>query len=76
MKTRSLALMAIALSTASAALAEAPERKPATPEPAAYEQTLLADLAGGMRDLLRAVVPEISLPAVELKLPRLHGEGR
>ena len=35
------------------------------------EQTLLEELAAGMRELLRAAAPEISLPTIELKLPPL-----
>jgi hypothetical protein len=76
MKARSLALAAIALLTATAAFAETPERKLVTPQPAAREQTVLEELAGSMREVVRAVVPEISLPAVELKLPPLRGEQR
>ena len=71
MNARSFALAAVALVAASAAFAEQP--KPATTEPqsTAREQTVLEELAAGMREILSAVVPEISVPALELKLPTL-----
>ena len=76
MKARSIALTAVALLATSAAFADAPEQNSQEPQPAVREQTLLENLANGMRELLRAVAPEISLPAVELKLPSLDLERR
>jgi hypothetical protein len=32
---------------------------------------LLAEVTAGMREILRAVTPEISLPTIEIKLPTL-----
>jgi hypothetical protein len=37
---------------------------------------LLAELAAGMRELIEAVVPEISLPAIELPLPTFDADPR
>ena len=71
MKIRSIALSIVATLATSAALAEAPARKAAEPQPAPREQTLVAEISAGMRDILRAVTPEISLPALEMKLPAL-----
>jgi hypothetical protein len=71
MKIRSIALAAAAVATTCAVFAEAPAHKPVAPQPAPREQTVLQDLAAGMREILRAVTPEISLPAIEIKLPTL-----
>ena len=73
MKIRSLALALVALAATSAAFAEAPAPKVTAPPPAPREQTLLEDLAVGMREILRTVTPEISLPAIEIKLPTAAG---
>ncbi len=54
------------------ARAEGPESR----NRAAREQTLLENLANGMRELLRAAAPEISLPTIELKLPALDPSRR
>jgi hypothetical protein len=75
MNVRSIAFAAIALVAASTAFAEAAP-KPAVAEPrpvaAAREQTLLEGVAVGMREILRTVAPEISLPKIEIKLPKLQ----
>jgi hypothetical protein len=71
MKIRSIALAIVAVLATSAALAEAPARKPAEPGPTPREQTLVEEISAGMRDILRAVTPEISLPTIEVKLPAL-----
>ena len=76
MKIRSIALTTVALLSTSAAFADAPEQKPREPQPVASEQTLLENLANGMRELLRAAAPEISLPSIELKLPALDPSRR
>jgi hypothetical protein len=76
MKTRTAALALAAALATSAAFAEAAP-KPAQPtHTAPRTQTLVQDLAAGAREILRAVTPEISLPAVELKLPTLDARGR
>jgi hypothetical protein len=74
MKIRSIVLAALALAATSAAFAEASAPK-ATParQPAPREQTVLEELAVGMRDVLRTVTPEISLPMLEIKLPAAAG---
>jgi len=71
MKIRSIALAVVATLATSAALAEGPARKPADPQAAPREQTLVQEISAGMRDILRAVTPEISLPTIEVKLPTL-----
>ena len=71
MKVRSISFAAIALIAASAAFAEAPKPQLAEPRSVAREQTLLEEVAMGMREIVRAVTPEISLPKVEIKLPKL-----
>jgi len=71
MKIRSIALAIVAVLTTSAALAETPAPKAAERQPAPREQTLVAEIADGMREILRAVTPEISLPTIEVKLPTL-----
>jgi hypothetical protein len=76
MKARSFSLTAVALLATSAAFADAPERHAPSSQSTARAQTVLADLGNGMRELLRAVVPEISLPSIELKLPKLEVERR
>src|SRR5688572_25209581 len=70
MKIRSIALAIVAVLTTSAALAQAPAPK-AEPKPALREHTLVEEISAGMRDVLRAVTPEISLPTIEVKLPAL-----
>jgi hypothetical protein len=77
MTTRSL-LLAVTLATSSAAFGQTLERPTtaATRETPAREQTLLVELVNGMRELIEAVVPEISLPAIELKLPTLDIDRR
>jgi hypothetical protein len=76
MNVRSIVFAALALVATSTAFAEAPQPAPTEPRPAVREQTLLEDVAAGMRDLLRAVTPEISLPALEIKLPTLDASAR
>lgn len=71
MNVRHFALAAALLMSTSAALAAAPAPQPVAPQPPAREQSLLEELASGMRELLRAVAPEIALPAIDLKLPKL-----
>lgn len=71
MKIKSIAFGLVAAMTASAAFAEAPALKAAEPQPAACEQKLVDEITVGMREVLRAVTPEISLPKVEVKLPTL-----
>ncbi|HUQ52872.1 MAG TPA: hypothetical protein VM692_11670 [Gammaproteobacteria bacterium] len=75
MQIRSLAIASLALLAASAALAGESAPKVAQP-PAAPRQTLVAEVTAGMRELLRAVTPEISLPALEVKLPTLDAQRR
>jgi hypothetical protein len=74
MKIRSIALAIVATLATSAALAEGPARKPADPR-APHEQTLIQEISAGMRDILRAVTPEISLPTIEVKLPALDARN-
>ncbi len=69
MKIRFIAIAAVAALTTSAALANAPS--PVVAEPAPRAQTLVRELAAAMREVLRTVTPEISLPAVEVKLPTI-----
>jgi hypothetical protein len=80
MNVRSLAFAAIAVIAASTAIAEAPESpQPAAkirPEPAVREQTLLEEVAAGMREILRAVTPDIALPEISIELPTLDIGGR
>jgi hypothetical protein len=71
MKIRSIASAAIAVVAASAAFADLPAAKVAEPQPAPRAETLLEEIADGMREVLRVVTPEISLPTVEVKLPTL-----
>ena len=71
MKIRSIALAIVATLATSAVLAEGPARKPAEAQAAPREQTLVQEISAGMRDILRAVTPEISLPTIEVKLPTL-----
>jgi hypothetical protein len=69
MNARSLALAAVAFAAISPVFADASKREEA--RPAVREQTLLQELAAGMREILVAVAPEISLPKLELQLPTL-----
>lgn len=75
MKIQSIAIAVVAVvaasasASASATFADAPAPKAAEPHPAPRAQTLLDEVAAGMREILRAVSPEISLPAIEVKLP-------
>lgn len=48
------------------------------PAPVATEATLTptAEIVANMRELLLAVAPEISLPAIEIRLPTLRVEQR
>ena len=71
MKIQSIAIAAVACLAASAALAGEPAPKVAQPQPAPRGQTLLAEVTAGMRDMLRTVAPEISLPTIDVKLPTL-----
>jgi hypothetical protein len=76
MNARSLALAAVALVATSPLFADAPQRKPAEAQPAVREQSVLEELVAGMREIVRAVVPEIALPALEIKLPTLGADAR
>jgi hypothetical protein len=71
MKIQAIALAVVAVMASSAALAGAAASKPAEPQAAAEARTLLEEVTAGMREMLRAVTPEISLPALEVKLPTL-----
>ena len=76
MKIRTLVVATVAVAATSLAFAGEPAPTAKQSQPAPRGQTLLADLANGMRDVLRAVVPEIALPAIEVKLPTLDALGR
>jgi hypothetical protein len=76
MKVHSIVFAAVALIATSAAFAEAPKPAAAEARPAAREQTLLEDVAMGMREMLRTVTPEISLPKLDIKLPTLRTDAR
>jgi len=76
MNVRSIAFATLTLVATSTVFAEAPKAAPAEPRPVAREQTVLQDVAAGMRELLRAVAPEISLPAIEITLPKLAAGAR
>jgi hypothetical protein len=76
MKIRSIAIAAVALTAVSAVFAGTPESQPAPRQPADSYSTLLTELAASMRDLLRGVTPEISLPALEVKLPTVDSRRR
>ena len=71
MKIQSITVAAVAIVALSSAFAGEATLKPAQPAFASRGQTLIQDLAAGMRDVLRAVVPEIALPALDVKLPSL-----
>jgi hypothetical protein len=73
MKIRSLVAAVVAAFATSAAFADvtAPAPEAAALKAAPREQTLLDEVAAGMREILRAVSPEIRLPAIEIKLPPL-----
>jgi hypothetical protein len=80
MTVRSILLAAVALAATAPALSQGFEQT-AEPQPAAAKRTLLAELAESMRELIEAVVPEISLPAIslpaiELPLPTLDADRR
>lgn len=75
MKIRSLAVPAVAVFATCSAFAAAPAPKP-EPQPTPRAPTLLEDLGTGMRDVLRAVTPEVSLPKLEIKLPPLERAQR
>lgn len=76
MNVRSIVFAAVAVMAASATFAEG--LKPAAVEarPATQGQTALKELTAGMREVLRAVVPEIKMPAIEIKLPALDAKAR
>jgi hypothetical protein len=76
MKIRSIALSAVALTAVSAAFAGTPESQRTSQPSGDNSSTLLTEIAASMRDLLRAVTPEISLPALEVKLPTLEPRRR
>jgi hypothetical protein len=80
MKVRSIAFAAIAVVVTSTAIAETPASpQPAAkvrPEPVVREQTLLEEVAAGMREILRAVTPDIALPKISLELPTLDSGAR
>jgi hypothetical protein len=71
MKIRSITVAVVAALATSAAFADAPSPKVAAPQPAPRAQSLVQEIAVGMREVLRAVTPEISLPALEVKLPKV-----
>lgn len=77
MKIRSLVFAVVAVlsasasASASAAFADAPAPNAAEPQPTPRVQPLLDEVAAGMREILRAVSPEIRLPAIDVKLPTL-----
>jgi len=71
MNVRHFAIATVALVATSGLFAEEAKPAPAQPQRETREQPVLRELAAGMRDVLRAVVPEISLPALELKLPTI-----
>jgi hypothetical protein len=71
MKIQSIAIAAVASLVASAAFAGEPTLEVAQSQPAPRGPTLLAEVTAGMREILRAVTPEISLPTIEIKLPTL-----
>jgi hypothetical protein len=72
MKTRSIALAAVAFVATSTALADAPAATVGVQQqPTPRAQTVMEELADDMREILRAVTPEISLPTIEIKLPTL-----
>lgn len=71
MNIRSIALAIVATLATSAAFAQAQAPRSAEPQAAAREQKLVDEIAAGMREILRAVTPEISLPKVEVRLPAL-----
>jgi hypothetical protein len=75
MKIRSIAVAVVAVLATSSAFAAAPAPK-AESQAAPRVETLLDELAAGMRDVLRAVAPEISLPKLEIKLPPLDRSPR
>jgi hypothetical protein len=76
MRIRLGALAIVAFVATWAALAEAPASKSAELEATPREQTLLEEIAAGMREIVRAVAPEISLPAIEIKLPTLDARAK
>jgi hypothetical protein len=75
MNVRSIAFAALAVIATSTVIAEAPQSsQPAAeirPQPVVREQTLLEELATGMREIVRAVTPDIALPALSIELPAL-----
>jgi hypothetical protein len=75
MNIRSIAIATVAVLAASAAFARAPEPASAQLQGTPRVQVLIEELAAGMREVLRAVTPEVSLPAVEIKLPKLDAAG-
>jgi hypothetical protein len=71
MQVRSIAIASVAFFAASAAFAGDPAPKVAHEQATPRHETLLKEVTAGMREILRAVTPEISLPALEVKLPTL-----
>ncbi len=79
MKIRAItvaATAAFALSATSLTCASETAPRPAQSQPVQRGQALLEELAAGMRDVLRAVVPEIALPQLDVKLPALVSRSR
>lgn len=77
MKIRFIAIAVVAVLSTSAAFAgSAPAVKAVEGQPAPRAQTLLEDIAAGMRQVLRSVTPEVSLPKIEITLPTLQGAAR
>jgi hypothetical protein len=70
MKIRSIALAAVAVLATSSTFAAASAPR-AEPPPAPRAKQLVEELASGMREVLRAVTPEVSLPKLEITLPSL-----
>jgi hypothetical protein len=76
MTIRTSTIACVAFAAISTAFAATPESQRAPQQPADGHSTLLTEIAASMRDLLRAVTPEISLPALEVKLPTLEPRRR
>lgn len=78
MKRQFIVLAAFAFAATSAAFGASPTPagNVAKPEPVPHEQTLVEELARSAREILAAVVPEISLPKVKLELPIERNDAR
>ncbi len=76
MTIRSIAVAAVAVAATSMAFAGEAALKPAQLGAAPRVQTLVEDLSASAREVLRAVVPEIALPRLDVQLPTLHARSR